>query len=104
MSPTKVFTISDHLLGKDQSVVSLYERFVELVQDCGSFEYVVGKDGIAFKGQRRNFAVAKPKLRWLDGALVLSRPLQDSRIQTVQSYTKKLFGNHFRLTKPDQLN
>jgi hypothetical protein len=42
--------IEDHLLDKDPGIVSLYERFVKLVEDCGSFEYVVGKDGIAFKG------------------------------------------------------
>lgn len=44
-------------------IVSLYERFVQLVEAYGPFEYVVGKDGIAFKGQRRNFDVAKPKAK-----------------------------------------
>jgi Domain of unknown function (DUF5655) len=103
MNP-KVYTVKGHLLGKDPAVVSLYEHFVELVQACGPFEYVVGKDGIAFKGQRRNFAVAKPKSRWLDGVLVLSRPLQDPRIRAAQPYTKRLFGNHFRVTKLAQLD
>ncbi|HEX9386482.1 MAG TPA: DUF5655 domain-containing protein [Anaerolineales bacterium] len=103
MSP-KIYTTNDHLLGKDPAVVSLYEHFVELVQACGPFEYVVGKDGIAFKGQRRNIAVAKPKSRWLDGVLVLPRPLYDPRIRAAQPYTKRLFGNQFRVTKLDQLD
>lgn len=103
MNP-KMYTVRDHLLGKDLAVVSLYEHFVKLVQACGPFEYVVGKDGIAFKGQRRNFAVAKPKSRWLDGVLVLSRRLRDPRIRAAQPYTKRLFGNHFRGTKPGQLD
>jgi Domain of unknown function (DUF5655) len=98
------FTVDDHLLGKDALIRSLYERFVELVEACGSFEYVVGKDGIAFKGTRHNFAVAKPKARSLDEVLVLQRRLQDPRIRAAQIYTKQLFGNQFRLTQEDQLD
>jgi hypothetical protein len=100
----KRFTIKEHLHGKDAVIIALYERFVQLVEACGPFEYVVGKDGIAFKGERRNFAVAKPKARSLDGVLVLQRHLQDPRIRTAQSYTKRLFGNQFRVTEPDQLD
>jgi Domain of unknown function (DUF5655) len=100
----KAYTTKDHLLGKDPLIVTLYERFVELVEACGPFEYIVGKDGIAFKGQRRNFAVAKPRSHWLDGVLVLQRPLQGPRIRGAQSYTKRLLGNRFRVTQPDQLD
>ena len=98
------YTVKDHLAGKDAGIVLLYERLVQLVEACGKFQYVIGKDGIAFKGQRRNFAVAKPKARSLDGVLVLPRRLKDPRIQAVESFTKQLFGNRFRVTEPDQLN
>lgn len=100
----KQVTVKDHLLGKDAVILSLYERFVQLVEACGQFEYVVGTDGIAFKGERRNFAVARPKACSLDGVLVLERRLEDPRVRTAQVYTKKLFGNHFRVTQPDQLD
>jgi Domain of unknown function (DUF5655) len=100
----KTYTIKNHLFGKDMIIVDLYERFAKLVEACGPFEYVISKDGIAFKGQRRNFAVAKPKNHWLDGVLILQRPLEDSRIRVSQRYTKRLFGNQFRVTKPDQLD
>ena len=85
----KQFTVRDHLRNKDSLIVSLYERFVGLVEACGKFEYVVGKDGSAFKGARRNFAVAKPKARSLDGVLVLPRRLMNLRVRTVQIYTVK---------------
>ena len=61
---------------------------------------IVGKDGIAFKGARCNFAVAKSKAHSLDGVLVLERSLADPRIRTAQIYKKKLFGNQLRLTQP----
>lgn len=98
------FTVIDHLRDKDSDIVSLYERFVQLVEGCGPFNYVVGKDGIAFKGERRNFAVAKPRARSLDGVLVLERRIEEPRIRTAQIYTKKLFGNQFRVTQLDQLD
>jgi hypothetical protein len=98
------YTIKAHLANKDATIVSLYERFVQLIESCAKFEYVVGKDGIAFKGKRRNFAVAKPKARSLDGVLVLARRLKDPRIHTIEPYTKQLYGNRFRVTAPDQLN
>ena len=44
----KQFTVEDHLLGKDALIRSLHQRFVELVEACGAFEYVVGKGVIAF--------------------------------------------------------
>jgi hypothetical protein len=101
---SKRYTVKDHLAGKDVAIVSLYERIVQLVESCGTFEYVVGKDGIAFKGQRCNFAVAKPKARSLDVVLVLPRRLSDPRIQAVESFIKQLFGNRFRVMKLDQLD
>ena len=69
----KQFTVEDHLLGKDTLIRLLPQRFVELVEACGVFEYVIGEDGIAFKGSRRNFAVAKPKVHSLNRVLVLPR-------------------------------
>jgi hypothetical protein len=92
------YTIRDHLSRKDAAIVSLYERFFQLVVACGKYEYMVGKDG------QRNFAVAKLKARSLDGVLVLPRRIQDPRIQAVESFTKQLFGNRFRVTEPDQLD
>jgi hypothetical protein len=98
------FTVADHLLGKDATIVALYERFVPLVEACGPFEYVIGKDAITFKGQRRIFASAKPKARSLNGLLVLQRQVQDPRIRTVSPFTKRVFGHQFRVTELDQLD
>jgi len=101
---TKRYTVKDHLSGKSAAIVSLYERFVQLVEACGKFESVVGKDGISFKGQRHNFAVAKTKAHSLDGVLVLPRRLRDLCIHASDVYTKQLFGNRFRIMEPGQLN
>lgn len=74
------------------------------MEGCGPFEYVVGKDAIAFKGKRRNFVVAKPKVRWLDGVLVLPYIVNDPRFRSAPVYTKQLYGNRFRVNKVAQLD
>jgi hypothetical protein len=82
----------------------LYERFVELVRACGTFDVAVSKTAITFKGTRRGFAGAKPKKRWLDGYLDLQRQVRDPRIHTASPYTKRLFVHQFRVTALDQLD
>jgi hypothetical protein len=98
------WTVEDHLAGKPDDVVSLYQRFIALVQDCGPFSYRVTKTAITLKGSRRGFAGAKPTKRSLDGYLDLQRELRDPRIQRASPYTKRLFVHQFRITRLGQLD
>ena len=98
------WTVEDHLAGKPDDVVALYERFIGLVQECGPFSYRVTKTAITLKGSRRGFAGAKPTKRSLDGYLDLQRELRDLRIKRASPYTKRLFVHQFRVTSLDQLD
>jgi hypothetical protein len=98
------WTVEDHLRGKPAAVVKLYERFVELIEGCGPFDYAVSKTGITFKGSRRGFAGAKPKAGSLDGYLDLQRRVEDPRIRRAGAYTKRLFVHQFRVSAPEQLD
>jgi len=99
------WTVDDHLRGCDSGVVRLYWRFVDLVKACGPFELAISKTAITFKGERRGFAGAKPKNRWLDGYLDLQRRIEDDpRIRTASPYTKRLFVHQFRVTALKQLD
>jgi Domain of unknown function (DUF5655) len=98
------WTVEDHLRGKPAAVVRLYERFVELIQACGPFNYAVSKTAITFKGSRRGFAGAKPKTGSLDGYLDLQRRVEDPRIRSAGAYTKRLFVHQFRVSTPEQLD
>jgi len=103
VEPSK-WTVQDHLRGKPPAVVALYQRFVELVEACGPFDYSVSKTAITFKGSRRGFAGAKPTSGSLDGYLDLQRRVEDPRIRTASPYTKRLFVHQFRVTAADQLD
>jgi hypothetical protein len=70
--PLSEWTVEDHLRDKPPAVVALYQRFVELVQACGPFEYAVSKTAITFKGSRRGFAGAKPTAHGLTGTWTCS--------------------------------
>ena len=98
------WTVDDHLVGKPDDIVALYERFITLVQGCGPFSYRVTKTAITLKGTRRGFAGAKPTQRSLDGYLDLQRQLHDPRIKRASAYTKRLFVHQFRVTHLDQLD
>jgi hypothetical protein len=103
-APMTEWTVADHLAGKPDEVVALYERFIALVEECGPFTYRVTKTAITLKGSRRGFAGAVPKGRSLDGYLDLQRVITDARITRSSPYTKRLFVHHFRVTRLDQLD
>jgi hypothetical protein len=48
---------------KPAQVVALYRRFIELVEECGTFSYSVAKTAITLKGSRRGFAGVIPRRR-----------------------------------------
>jgi Domain of unknown function (DUF5655) len=98
------WTVEDHLLEKPAFVIDLCHRFATIVEDCGPITYSVTKTVITFKGTRRVFAGATLTGRSLNGFLDLQRIVKDSRIQWASPYTKRLFVNHFRVTKPGQLD
>jgi uncharacterized protein DUF5655 len=102
--PSSEWTVEDHLRDKPPAVVALYQRFVELIQACGPFDYAVSKTAIGFKGSRRGFAGAKPKAHSLDGYLDLQRRLEDPRIRRASPYTKRLVMHQFRISAPEQLD
>jgi len=98
------WTAEDHLAGKPDEIIAIYQRFIALVKRCGPFSYRVTKTAITLKGSRRGFAGAKPMYRSLDGYLDLQRELRDPRIQRASPYTKRLFVHHFRVTSLGQLD
>jgi hypothetical protein len=98
------WTPERHLTGKSALVHDLYRRFIELVEACGPFEYVVTKTAISLKGTRRGFAGAKPKMHTLDGFLDLQHVVRDARIVRSSAYTKRLYVHQFRISRATQLD
>jgi hypothetical protein len=97
-------TVMDHLLGKPERSVALYQAFVDLVAACGDYTISPGQTTITFKGARRGFAGARPDNHGLVGYLDLQRQVADPRIKSVSPYTKRLFVHHYRVREQAELD
>jgi hypothetical protein len=100
----EIWTPQDHLEGKPESSIRLYEKFVALVAACGPFEYIVTKTGIGFRGPRRAFAGATPTNKGLRGYMDITHAVDDPRFTRVNPYTKRLFVHGFLITGEAQLD
>lgn len=101
---TQDWTVEDHLVGKPAEAVALYHRFAALVEQCGPVRVAVSKSCVAFKGDRRGFAGARPTRNGLRGYLDLQRRVDDPRFTSVAPYTKRLFVHQVSISSMSQLD
>lgn len=102
---TRTWTVEDHLQDADPAHVELWQQVVALIEACGPVTVLPHKTTVAFAGERRGFAGARPTKHGVDGFLDLQRPLApDRRIRRVSPYTKRLFVHQFRVTSPADLD
>jgi hypothetical protein len=96
-------TVDDHLTGKPQQVVDLFQRFAALVGACGPFEYAPMKRQVGFR-VNRIFAGVQLTDEGLRGYLDLPRRVESTRFRQVSPYTKRLFVHHFAISSADELD
>jgi hypothetical protein len=84
---------------------ALYDRFVEILNEIGTYTIHPAKSTITFKGIRRGFCGAHPKKDSLIGYFDLMRALEsDPRVSSVSPYTKKLFVHQFRIFSLEEMD
>ena len=99
------WTVQDHLDGQPDESVALYRAVEALILAHGGVVHSVSKTTISFKGPRRGFAGARPDRHGVVGYLDLMRPLEgDLRIRSAAPYGRRLFVNHFRVRRADELD
>ncbi|UJP08706.1 DUF5655 domain-containing protein [Microbacterium sp. KUDC0406] len=99
------WTVEQYLTGKSAEVVALYDRFIEMAEECGPFVYAVNKSAITIKGERRGFAGVIPGDGHLRGYLDLPRTIEsDPRIRRSAPYVSRLFVHYFRVTSLDEMD
>ena len=77
------FTVDQHLDGKPQEVIELYERLDGLIRGFGEVVVAPTKTRVLFK-VRTVFASVTVNKNWLDVAFVLGRRLKHRRIKKAQ--------------------
>ncbi len=92
-----------HFAGKDPVVRETFARLVAVVERIGPFSVLPEKTRIALHA-RMSFAALTPRMRWLDGHVVLARPLDSPRFRRVEVYSPRNVVHTFRLSSPDEVD
>jgi uncharacterized C2H2 Zn-finger protein len=91
----------DALFARSQPIVRrLYDRFVEIVQECGPVTIIPQKTRIALQVRMR-FAALMPQKDALKGHLVLARRCPSPRFARIETYSPRCYVHVFRLRSED---
>jgi len=94
---------AEHLSGKSDLAMSIYEAVVEALERCGEFRIHAQKTRIAFI-TRMTFAGVSVAERWVDLSLISSTVIDDPRIRKLFLFGPTSWGHLVRLTKPDDID
>jgi hypothetical protein len=92
-----------HFRGKQPHVRETFDRILAAVQKLGPVTVLPEKTRIALH-VRMSFAAFTPRVRWLDGHLVLARTVASGRFRRVETYSPRNVLHAFRLTAPDEVD
>jgi hypothetical protein len=95
--------LDDHFVGTVPTVRASFDRALAVVRRLGPVTVLPEKTRIALH-VRMSFAAFMPRVRWLDGHLVLARRLDSSRFRRVETYSPRNVLHAFRLTEPDEVD
>jgi Domain of unknown function (DUF5655) len=92
-----------HFVGKQPQVREAFERILAAVRELGPVTVLPEKTRIALHA-RMSFAAFTPRIRWLDGHLILARAIHSGRFRRVETYSPRNVLHAFRLTAPDEVD
>jgi hypothetical protein len=97
------FNIDDLFAHCDPQVRRIYERFLDLVEECGPVKVIPQKSRIAFQVRMR-FAALMPQKKSLKGHLILAERHDSACFEKVESLSPRNHIHVFRVESEDQLD
>ena len=88
-----------HFAHASPAVRAAFDRVVVAARRLGPVEVLPEKTRIALH-VRMSFAAFMPRRHWLNGHLVLARPVDSPRFLRVETYSPRNVVHTFRLTSP----
>lgn len=95
--------LAHHFSGKSSAIRAVFDAVVAALRDIGPVRIIPEKTRIAFQ-VRMSFAQVTPKLKWLDGHIVLARRITHRRFRAVQTISPRNHVHVFRLTSPREVD
>ena len=94
---------AEHLAGRSDLGVSIYEAIVEALERCGEFRIHAQKTRIAFIS-RMSFAAVSVAERWVDLSLITPTVVEDPRIRKLFLYGPTSWGQTMRVSDPGEID
>jgi len=91
--------VDQHFAGSDPVVRAVFDQVLAVVSAFGPVQVLPEKTRIALQ-VRMSFAAFTPRLRWLNGHLVLARHAGSPRFLKVEELSPRNVVHTFRLTSP----
>jgi len=98
------YSVAKFLSGKSPDSVALYQRFAQLVNECGPVTLAPAKTRVGFQVRMIFAAVNKLGARGLEGHVVLPRRLKSVRFARIERMTPKCYVHHFRIESLSELD
>ena len=95
--------LDDHFASSAPEVRATFAAILAAVRELGPVTVIPEKSRIALQ-VRMSFAALVPRRRWLNGHLVLARPVDSPRFRTVQTLSPRNVVHTFRLHGPDEVD
>ena len=95
--------LETHFRGRQPQVRAAFDRVLAAVRGFGPVTVLPEKTRIALH-VRMSFAAFMPRIRWLDGHLVLARTVHSGRFRKVETYSPRNVLHAFRLESPDEVD
>ena len=95
--------LDDHFVGTAPAVRATFDAILNAVRPLGPVTVLPEKSRIALQ-VRMSFAALMPRRRWLNGHLVLARPLASTRFLGMQALSPRNVVHTFRLQGPDEVD
>jgi hypothetical protein len=98
------YSVKQFLAGRSQHAISLYERFNDLLHECGPIIIAPAKTRVGFQVRMIFAAVNKLSDRGLEAHVVLTRRLKSPRFRRIEAMTPKCYVHHFKLESLSEMD
>jgi hypothetical protein len=98
------YSVEGFLQGKGPRPRELFQRFEELIAECGPYEVAPAKTRVAFMGRVRFAGVQTVSERGMTVAFALPKPMPHPRIRKVEEIAPGWYGHTMRVTSPEELD
>jgi Domain of unknown function (DUF5655) len=95
--------LEDHFARSAPEVRAAFEAILTAVRRVGPVTVLPEKSRIALQ-VRMSFVALIPRRRWLNGHLVLARPIDSPRLLSVQTLSPRNVVHTFRLHGPEEVD